>query len=185
MLSPIRTRPSAVTSMTTTGGLTAPSGCRTTLVANAGGSTRPVGGPTARPIDDTMTPPGGLIAPPGGLTARVAKAGDQTEPPCSPPARVAKADGLTANQGGPTARSITLTPPAPRAATTTSTLCFAPCATLTTPALTSAPHAALTTPPAASSATFILPSAAQLVPHVLSAGVVPISLMVHTHPMWI
>jgi hypothetical protein len=49
VLSPIETRFSVGTPMTTVGGLTTPSGSLTTLVAEAGGPTATLGSLTARP----------------------------------------------------------------------------------------------------------------------------------------
>jgi hypothetical protein len=71
----------------------------------------------------------------------------------------------------------------PRVVTTTPASPSAPHAALTTPASTSVPCVALMTSPAASSIVPVLPPTAQPVPHVLPAGAVPISSVVHLHLM--
>jgi hypothetical protein len=62
-------------------------------------------------------------------------------------------------------------------------LTFMPCVAPMTPILTSAPCTALTTHPATSSTVSALSSAAQPVPRLLPPSVVPVSPVVHPHPM--
>jgi hypothetical protein len=105
-------------------------------------------------------------------------------PPGSLTACVVEVDGPTTPSGGPPARPMTSsTSLSPRAATTTPASPFMPCDAPMTSASTSTPRVAPTIPPAASSVTRVSPSIAQPVPHRLPTGVVPISPMVHPHPM--
>jgi pyruvate/2-oxoglutarate dehydrogenase complex dihydrolipoamide acyltransferase (E2) component len=127
--------------------------------------------PVAQAGSPTAHPTSGSMAPPDGLITCVAKASGQITPQNSSIALIVEADGPTAPSSGPTARSMApTTSPTPRAATMTQTS-------------TSAPRAAPTTPPITSLTMHVLPLAAQPVPHVLQAGVVPVSPMVHPHLM--
>jgi hypothetical protein len=94
-----------------------------------------------------------------------------TRPPGGPITCVVEADGSPAPSGGLTARlmasSTSLTP---RVATMTL-------------ASTSTPRVATMTPPSASSMALVSLPASQPMPHVLPADTVPISPVVHPHPM--
>jgi hypothetical protein len=160
MHTPIRTRLSACTLMT-----------------KAGGPTAPPGGPTACPTRDSTTPFGSLTAPPEGLTARVADVG-------SPTSCVAEAEGLTAPSSGPPAHPMAPTSsPVPCAATTTLASPSVPRAALMTLTSTSALRATPTTHLFASLVAPVSPPTAQPVPRMLPVGAVPVSLMLHPHPM--
>jgi hypothetical protein len=170
MPSPIATRLSAGTTTTTVGGMIAPSGGLITHVAEADG-------PPAHPSSGSVAPPGGMTVPPDSVTARVAEAGGQTAPPGGLTACFVEANGL------PTRLMDQSTSLVPCVATMTPTLPSAPRMASTTPTLTSMPRVAPTTPPAASSVVPISPQVPQPVPRLLSAGAVPIFLMVHSHLM--
>jgi hypothetical protein len=153
VLSPIRTCLSVGTPTTTAGGLITPSCGLTTPIAEASG-------PCACPTGGSVTPLSCLTMPPGGLTNHVAEADDATAHPTT----------LTST-------------PAPHMTTTTLALPSTPRVAPMTPPSTFVPHMAPTTPPTTSSAAPISPPATQLVPHVLLAGAVPVSPMVHPHLM--
>jgi hypothetical protein len=143
----------------------------------------PIG--TRLSVGTPTTMASGLTAPSHGLTGLVVEVGGQTVPLGDSTAHVAEADSPTAPSGGPPAHPTTPTTSlVPRAATTTLASPFAPCVTPTTSILTSAPHAALMTPPAASLVAPVSPPTAKPVPCVLPADAVPISPVVHPHPMW-
>jgi hypothetical protein len=119
--------------------------------------------PVLSPIRTRLSA-GTLTTMADNLTAPVVEAGDPTH-------RVVEADGLTVTSGSSTACLTALTTsPMPRAATMT-------------PVLTSEPHATPMTPLVASSVAPISPPTTQPVPRVRSTGAVPVSPMVHPHPM--
>jgi hypothetical protein len=137
------------------------------------------------------TTTGGLTVPLGGLTAPYVEAGGptatlggQTVPLGRTIARVAESDDSTASSSGPPACPLTLTASlAPCTTMTTLASPSVPRVALMTSASTCMPHAAPRTPPSTSSVAPVSPSAAQPVLHVLPTGVVPVSLVVHLHPM--
>jgi hypothetical protein len=171
VLSPIRRCLGAGPSTTTAGGLNVP-------VVEASGPTATPGGPPTRRTCSSTAPLGGLTAPPGSLIACIVEAGGQTAPPGGPTTRVAEVDG-------PIACPMTsTTSPVPHAAMTTPASPSAPLAALMILTSTSVPRVTQTTHPVTSSMVPVSPLATQPVPHVLPAGAVPVSPMVHLHPMW-
>jgi hypothetical protein len=171
VLSLLRTRFSAGTSVTRASGLTTPSGGLTALVIEAGG-------PTAHPTRDSVTPS-------SVLTTHIAAVSGQTVPLGGLTTRIAEANSPTASSGSPTTpMTAPTTSHTPHAATMTPSLPSTPHAAPTTPASISVPCVAPMTPLATSLVAQVLPPAAQPVPHVLQANAVLVSPVVHSHPMW-